>query len=75
VAALNLILGFLGGIWSFATKVFDYLKEKSLIAMGRTLEQGDLAKKEAEVIRETSEILAKEVTKEETEKKLEDGTF
>jgi hypothetical protein len=75
MALLNTLLGFLGGIWGLATKVFDYFREKSLLAMGRTLEQGDLAKKEAEVVRQTSEILAKEVTKEETEKKLEDGTF
>lgn len=75
MSLLNTILGLLGGLWGFATKVFDYFKEKSLLAMGRTLEQGDLAKKEAEDIRKTSEILAKEVTKEDTEKKLEDGTF
>ena len=72
---LSTILSFLGGIWSFATKVLDYIREKSLVAMGRSLEQGDLAKNEAEVVRTTSEILAKEVTKEETVKKLKDGTF
>lgn len=69
------VLGFLSGIWSFAAKVLDYLKEKSLVAMGRALEQGDIAKRDAEATREASEILAKEVTKEQTIEKLKDGTF
>lgn len=43
--------------------------------MGRALEQGDIAKRDAEVTREASEILAKEVTKDQTIEKLKDGTF
>lgn len=72
---LATLLSFLGGIWSFATKVLDYIREKSLIAMGRSLEQGDLAQKDAEATRTAAEILAKEVSKEETAKKMRDGKF
>lgn len=43
--------------------------------MGRSLEQGDIAKSDAEATRKASEILAKEVTKEEVIEKMKDGTF
>lgn len=51
------------------------MKEKALIAMGRALEQGDLAKKDAEVTRTASEIMQKEVTREETIDKMKKGEF
>jgi hypothetical protein len=69
------ILGLLSGIWTFATKVVEWMKEKALIAMGRALEQGDLAKKDAEVTRTASEIMQKEVTREETIDKMKKGEF
>lgn len=69
------ILSALSGVWGFATKLVEFAKDKSLILIGRLLEQGDLAKKDAEATRTAAEIMAKEVTKEETAKKLEDGTF
>jgi hypothetical protein len=75
ISFLTSILGFFSGVWDFAAKVLEYLKEKSLVAMGRSLEQGDIAKRDAEATREASEILAKEVTKEQTVEKLKDGTF
>ena len=75
MSSLTAILGFLSGIWSFATKVFDYLKEQALIATGRSLEQGDLAKQEAELTRTTSEIIAEEKPREKVIKEMRDGTF
>lgn len=51
------------------------MKEKTLIAIGRSLEQGDLAKKDAEVTRTASEIMQKEVTREETIEKMKKGEF
>lgn len=69
------ILGLLSGIWTFATKVVEWMKEKALIAMGRALEQGDLAKKDAEATRTASEIMQKEVTREETIDKMKKGEF
>jgi hypothetical protein len=69
------ILGILSGIWNFATKVVDWMREKAFIALGRALEQGDLAKKDAEAIRTASEIMQKEVTREEVIKNMKEGKF
>jgi len=72
---LSLIGSLFGGIWNFATKVLDWMKEKALIGLGRALEQGDLAKKDAEATRTASEIMQKEVTRDETIEKMRKGDF
>lgn len=72
---LSLLLGFLSGAVQALLKVFDAIKTQELINQGRTLEQADRAKDEVEINRQQTEILAQNQSKEETIKKLEDGTF
>ena len=55
--------------------IFEYIKSSELIAQGKNEQQAELAKEEIEINRKQTEILSQEVTKEETIKKLEDGTF
>jgi len=72
---LSVILGLLSGVVQGLLKVFDAIKTQELINQGRTLEQADRAKDEIEINRQQTEILAQNQSKEETIKKLEDGTF
>jgi hypothetical protein len=51
------------------------MKKDELINQGREREQADIAKEEINVNREQTEILTKDQTREETVKKLDDGTF
>ncbi len=51
------------------------MRDKAMIALGRALEQGDLAKKDAESTRMAAEEMQKEITKSEIQKKMRDGTF
>lgn len=69
------ILGLVKGIVSLFNKSIEWFKEKALIRMGRELESGDIAKEEVEINRKQTEILTQERTKEDVEKKLEQGNF
>ena len=69
------VLGLVGGIVRGFNKVLDWFKEIKWTNVGKELEQAEAAKHEAEVIRETSEIIAEDRTREETVKRMEDGTF
>jgi hypothetical protein len=69
------ILAFFSSIFKFGMTVFEYIKSSELIAQGKNEQQSELAKEEIEINRKQTEILSQEVTKEETIKKLEDGSF
>ncbi len=71
----SIVLGLFSGVVKLFNKALDYVKSMELINQGKKLEQAENAKREAEFQRKTSEILTQERTKEETTKKLEDGTF
>jgi len=69
------ILGLVSGIVSIIAQVLEKIKKDELINQGREREQADIAKEEINVNREQTEILTKDQTREETVKKLDDGTF
>lgn len=72
---LSTILAFLTSIFKFGMNIFEYIKSSELITQGKNEQQADLAREEIEINRKQTEILSEKVTKEETIKKLEDGTF
>lgn len=72
---LATILAFFTSIFKFGMNIFEYIKSSELISQGKNEQQAELAKEEIEINRKQTEILSQEVTKEETIKKLEDGTF
>ena len=72
---LATILGFLNGLFSFGSKILEYIKANELINRGKADQQADIAKDEIIINREQTAILTKEVTKEDTIKKMKDGTF
>lgn len=72
---LTTILAFFTSIFKFGMNIFEYIKSSELISQGKNEQQAELAKEEIEINRQQTEILSQEVTKEETIKKLEDGTF
>lgn len=72
---ITTILGFLSSLSQIISKVLDYFREKNLINQGKALQQAEIAKDEININREQTEILSQDRTKEETIKRLEDGTF
>lgn len=75
MSLITTILAIFSSIFKFGMSVFDYIKSAELISQGKNEQQSDLAKEEIEINRKQTEILSQEVTKEETVKKLEEGTF
>jgi len=69
------ILGAVNGVIRFFNGILDWFRETNWISQGKALEQAEAAKREAQLTRETSEILSEDRTKEDTTKRLEDGTF
>lgn len=69
------IIGILSGLASIAAKVLDIIKSVWLVNQGKELQKAELAKEEIEINRKQTEILTKNVTKEEVVKKMQDGTF
>jgi hypothetical protein len=69
------ILGFVNGAISLFNKALDWVKELKFVNYGRELQQAEDAKREAQITRETSEILAEDRTKEQTAKRMDEGTF
>lgn len=69
------LLAFFTSIFKFGMNIFEYIKSSELISQGKNEQQAELAREEIEINRKQTEILSQEVTKEETIKKLEDGTF
>lgn len=69
------ILGLFNGVVSAFNKVLEWFKEAKWTNIGKSLEQAEIAKQEAEATRVSSEIIAEERTREQTAKRMEDGTF
>jgi hypothetical protein len=69
------VLGLFSGIVQIFAKVLEQLKTNELINQGKELQQAEIAKEEIETSRQQTEILTKDQTREETIKKLEDGSF
>ena len=69
------VLTFVGGILSFFNKGLEYIKTKESIEQGRKEQAAEIAAKQAEIARKQAEIIAQNQTKEQTEKKLDSGTF
>lgn len=72
---ITVILGFLSGLFKSLTGILDVIKSQDLINRGKEEQQTEIAKDEIEINREQTQILSQERTREETIKKLEDGTF
>lgn len=69
------VISLISSLWSGIVKVFDYLKEMTFVKHGRDLERAEITKQDSDIEREQSEILTKDVSREEVIKKMEDGTF
>ena len=69
------ILGLFSGIVSLVNKALDFFKTSSLINRGKVLEQAEQAKREAELERETTKIILENRTKEDTIKRMDEGSF
>lgn len=69
------LLGLFSGLVQVFARVLEQLKRDELVTQGKELQQAEIAKDEIEVNRQQTEILTKDQTREETAKKLEDGTF
>lgn len=69
------VITFIGGIVSFFNKGLEYLKTKENIEQGRKEQAAEIAQKQAEIARKQAEVISQNQTKEQTEKKLDSGTF
>ena len=69
------ILGLFSGIVSLVNKALDFFKTSSLINRGKVMEQAEQAKREAELERETTKIILENRTKEDTIKRMDEGSF
>lgn len=69
------LIGIFGGLFGLVSKVLEHLKEKQLINHGIEIERAAQLKREAEIARKQTEVILEEETKEETSKRLKDGTF
>lgn len=65
----------LGSLLNILDKYRDYVKRKQDIEQGRKEIEAEIAKNEAAIVRDQTEILTKDVTKEETTNKLDMGKF
>jgi hypothetical protein len=69
------VLGLLNGLVQVFARVLEQLKKDELITQGKELQQAEIAKEEIDMNRQQTEILTKDQTREETAKKMEDGSF
>lgn len=72
---IGIVLGFLSGFFKTATKVLELIKAKQFQTQGRQLEQAEQAKEEVQINREQQEIMLEDRKREDTIKRMEDGTF
>lgn len=72
---ITAILGAFNALGSLLGRLLDTIKENTLVRWGREQHAADLAKEEVEISRKQAEILNQDRTKEDTVKRLEDGTF
>lgn len=72
---LTAILGFLSGFFSVFSRILEYFKKEELKNEGKTEVIKEIAVKEVEITRKQTEVLIKDEKREDTIKKLENGTF
>lgn len=72
---LTAILGFLSGFFSVFSRILEYFKKEELKNEGKTELTKEIAVKEVEITRKQTEVLIKDEKREDTIKKLENGTF
>lgn len=72
---LTAILGLLSGFFSVFSRILEYFKKEELKNEGKTEVIKEIAVKEVEITRKQTEVLIKDEKREDTIKKLENGTF
>lgn len=72
---LTAILGFLSGFFSVFSRILEYFKKEEIKNDGKNELAKEIAEKEIEINRKQTEVLIKDEKREETIKKLENGTF
>lgn len=72
---LTAILGFLSGFFSVFSKILEYFKKEEIKNEGKNEVVKEIAVKEVEINRRQTEVLIKDEKREDTIKKLENGTF
>ena len=72
---LTAILGFLSGFFSVFSRILEYFKKEEIKNEGKNEIVKEIAIKEVEINRRQTEVLIKDEKKEDTIKKLENGTF
>ena len=69
------VVGLVNGVVKLFNGLLDYFKELKWVNIGKSLNQAEIAKEEAQITRETSEIINEDRTKEDTANRMDDGTF
>lgn len=69
------ILGFLSGFFSVFSRILEYFKKEEIKNDGKNELAKDIADQEVVINRKQTEILIRDEKREETAKKLENGTF
>lgn len=69
------ILGFFSGAFKAFGRILDMFRTQRDVNQGRALEQAEQAKRENELMRQETEVLTENRTKDDVTKKLENGTF
>jgi hypothetical protein len=72
---LTAILGFLSGFFSVFSRILEYFKKEEIKNEGKNEIVKEIAVKEVEINRRQTEVLIKDEKREDTIKKLENGTF
>lgn len=75
LSLISTILGAFNALGGLLGRLLDIVKENTLVNWGREQHAADLAKEELEINRKQTEILNQDRTKEDTVKRLEDGSF
>ena len=73
--SITTILGFLSGFFSVFSRILEYFKKEEIKNEGKNEIVKEIAVKEVEINRGQTEVLIKDEKKEDTIKKLENGTF
>jgi hypothetical protein len=72
---LATILGLLSGFFSVFSRILEYFKKEEMKNEGKTELAKEILTKDQEVTAKQTEILIKDESREETIRKLENGTF
>jgi cell division septal protein FtsQ len=72
---LTAILGFLSGFFSVFSSILEYFKKEEIKNEGKNEIVNEISIKEVEINRRQTEVLIKDEKREDTIKKLENGTF